>query len=70
MEYQTSRRVWFAFSDFTVQCPRNLRIIRVIVMAMAVSRDATLALTVSADHLVGRYDLMVSFHDTCTFPDL
>ncbi|KIM84143.1 hypothetical protein PILCRDRAFT_818460 [Piloderma croceum F 1598] len=28
------------------------------VMAMAVSRDATLALTVSADHLIGRYDLM------------
>jgi hypothetical protein len=29
-------------------------------MAMTVSRDSTLALTVSADHLVGRYDLLVS----------
>ncbi|KAG2145293.1 uncharacterized protein EDB93DRAFT_1287941 [Suillus bovinus] len=28
------------------------------VMAMAVSSDCTLALTVSADHLVGRYDLL------------
>ena len=27
------------------------------VMAMGVSRDSTLALSVSADHLVGRYDL-------------
>jgi|SRR5882762_3689940 hypothetical protein len=31
----------------------------VTVMAMAVSADSTLALTVSADHLIGRYDLMV-----------
>ena len=30
-------------------------------MAMTVSRDLSLALTVSADHLVGRYDLTVSF---------
>ena len=29
------------------------------VMAMVVSRDSTLALSVSADHLVGRYDLTV-----------
>jgi hypothetical protein len=29
------------------------------VMAMNVSKDNTLALTVSADHLVGRYDLSV-----------
>ena len=29
------------------------------VMAMAVSRDSALALSVSADHLVGRYDLTV-----------
>lgn len=29
-------------------------------MAMAVSKDSTLALTVSADHLIGRYDLTVS----------
>src|SRR5882757_9379742 len=28
-------------------------------MAMAVSLDCTFALTVSADHLVGRYDLLV-----------
>jgi len=28
-------------------------------MAMAVSLDCTFALTVSADHLIGRYDLMV-----------
>jgi hypothetical protein len=30
------------------------------VMAMAVSSGCTFALTVSADHLVGRYDLLVS----------
>jgi hypothetical protein len=30
-------------------------------MAMAVSSDATLALTVSADHLIGRYDLTVLY---------
>lgn len=30
-----------------------------LVMAMAVTRDNMLALTVSADHLVGRYDLTV-----------
>lgn len=30
-------------------------------MAMAVTMDNTLALTVSADHLVGRYDLTVQF---------
>ena len=29
-------------------------------MAMAVSKDKKIALTVSADHLVGRYDLSVS----------
>jgi hypothetical protein len=29
-------------------------------MALAVTRDGTLALSVSADHLVGRYDLTVS----------
>ena len=28
-------------------------------MAMAVSRNRTFALTVSADHLIGRYDLLV-----------
>ena len=32
------------------------------VMAMAVSRNSTLALSVSADHLVGRYDLNVNHH--------
>ena len=31
----------------------------VLVMAMSVSRDKTIALTVSADHIVGRYDLHV-----------
>jgi hypothetical protein len=31
-----------------------------VVMAMAVTRDNTLALSVSADHLIGRYDLTVS----------
>ncbi len=31
----------------------------VAVMAMAVSRDNRIALTVSADHLIGRYDLAV-----------
>jgi hypothetical protein len=30
-------------------------------MAMAVSMDNTLALTVSADHLIGRYDLSVRY---------
>ncbi|KZT02625.1 WD-40 repeat-containing protein [Laetiporus sulphureus 93-53] len=30
------------------------------VMAMAVSRDGSLALTVSADHLIGRYDLQAA----------
>ena len=30
-------------------------------MAMTVSRDSTLALSVSADHLVGRYDLKVNY---------
>jgi hypothetical protein len=29
------------------------------VMAMAVSHDNALALTVSADHIIGRYDLTV-----------
>lgn len=29
-------------------------------MAMAVSKDSRLALTVSADHLIGRYDLTVT----------
>lgn len=33
-------------------------------MAMAISRDSALALSVSADHLVGRYDLNVS-HRAC-----
>ncbi|KAH7928224.1 WD40 repeat-like protein [Leucogyrophana mollusca] len=32
------------------------------VMAMAVSRDSTFALTVSADHLIGRYDLISPIH--------
>ena len=32
-----------------------------VVMAMVASRDSTLALSVSADHLVGRYDLKVAF---------
>jgi len=42
------------------------------VMAMAVSRHSTLALTVSADHLIGRYDLTnagqpnTSLDTTCT----
>jgi hypothetical protein len=42
-----------------------------IVMAMSVSMDNTLALTVSADHLVGRYDLVVLFVSTILlwFPD-
>ena len=31
-----------------------------VVMAMGVSRDSALALSVSADHLVGRYDLKAS----------
>ncbi|KAF9236702.1 WD40-repeat-containing domain protein [Melanogaster broomeanus] len=35
-------------------------IVRVAVMAMAVSKDCGFALTVSADHLVARYDLTVS----------
>lgn len=30
-----------------------------LVMAMTVTRDNTLALSVSADHLIGRYDLTV-----------
>lgn len=30
-------------------------------MAMAVSKDSQLALTVSADNLIGRYDLNVKF---------
>ena len=47
------------FLCFSVQYPSDLLIAWVAVMAMAVSRDATLALTVSADHLIGRYDLMV-----------
>ncbi len=29
-------------------------------MAMAVSKDSSFALTVSADHLIGRYNLAVS----------
>lgn len=29
-------------------------------MAMAVSRDHSLALTVSADHIIGRHDILVS----------
>ncbi|KAG2145279.1 WD40-repeat-containing domain protein [Suillus bovinus] len=33
------------------------------VMAMAVSSDCTVALTVSADHLVGRYDLLVGVQE-------
>jgi len=33
--------------------------VTVPVMAMAVSLDCTFALTVSANHLVGRYDLLV-----------
>jgi hypothetical protein len=34
--------------------------VRALVMAMAVSRDSTFALTVSADNLIGKYDLMVT----------
>ncbi|KAG0692069.1 hypothetical protein DFH29DRAFT_972524 [Suillus ampliporus] len=37
------------------------------VMAMAVSRDCTFALTVSADHLVGRYDLLKTQEETSEF---
>jgi WD40 repeat protein len=37
------------------------------IMAMLVSSDDTLALTVSADHLVGRYDLTASSGDTSEF---
>jgi len=33
-------------------------------MAMAVSTDNALALTVSADHIIGRYDLAVGCHGT------
>jgi hypothetical protein len=33
-------------------------------MAMAVSNDNALALTVSADHIIGRYDLAVGRHGT------
>jgi hypothetical protein len=38
------------------------------VMATALSRDNTFALSVSADHLIGRYDLTVSFHRSSAFP--
>ena len=31
-------------------------------MAMTASRDNSIALTVSADHLIGRYDIKVSAH--------
>lgn len=37
-----------------------------LVMAMAVTRDNRLALTVSADNLIGRYDLAVS--GSCAIP--
>ena len=33
---------------------------RGLVMGMAVSRDGAFALTVSADHIVGKYDFKVS----------
>ena len=38
-----------------------------IVMAMAVSRDGAFALSVSADHLIGQYNLAVSDTKGCTF---
>lgn len=36
-----------------------------IVLAMAVSKNNALALTVSADHLIGRYDLVVGCVLSC-----
>lgn len=57
MDRETARRDRYVLG--TAICLRNLLKDRATVMAMAVSRDNSLALTISADHLVGRYDLTV-----------
>lgn len=47
--------VWAVAVDMCAECAHPFS-----VMAMSVSRDGSFALTVSADHLIGRYNLTVS----------
>jgi len=57
-----SRRIRFVPNPLTLSLPtrKQLMLTLRVVMAMGVSRDSALALSVSADHLVGRYDLKAS----------
>lgn len=54
-QHVESGKLFASFSD----CVFDVETKSAEVMAMAVSRDCTLALTASADHLIVRYDLQV-----------
>lgn len=57
MDRKVARRVWYRPFHSLILADTHSEL---LVMAMVVSRDSSLALTVSADHLLGRYDLVVS----------